>query len=132
MPPRKQRSQLELSKENTALALERNVRDAVFDLTNEIANIELSRVSEETAAQSLDLTEAAYSNGAVSIVELIDAQRNLLQAELARANATYNYLLSAIILERNLGYYFLLHSEAENQAFIQRFLTYQNNLGTQR
>jgi len=89
-------------------------------------------VSEETAAQSLDLIEAAYSNGAVSIVELLDAQRNLLQAELARANATYNFLLSAILLERYLGYYFLLHTEAENQAFFQRFLTYQSTLGAQR
>ncbi len=127
-----QRSQLELSKENTALALERNVRDAVFDLTNQIANIELSQVSEATAAQSLALTETAYSNGAVSIVQLIDAQRNLLQAELARASATYNYLLSAIILERTLGYYFLLHSDAENQAFIERFVDYQSRFGTQR
>ena len=127
-----QRSQLELNRANTALALERNVRDAVFDLTNQIANIELSRVSEETAAQGLELTEASYSNGAVNVVQLIDAQRNLLQAQLARANATYNYLLSTIILERYLGYYFLLHSEAENQAFIQRFLTYQSSHGAQR
>ena len=94
-------------------------------LSNQIANIELSTVSEDAATESLALTEASYSNGAVSIVQLIDAQNNHLQAQLARANANYNYLLSSIIMERYIGYFFLLRSDEENQIFLQRFIEFQ-------
>jgi len=103
------------------LNIERNVNDAVLNIINEIANIELSKVSEETAIESLDLTQSSYLNGAVPITQLLDAQRNYLQARLSKANATYNYLLNSMQLERYLGRYFLLYTEAENQEFIQRF-----------
>lgn len=127
-----QQEQLAINRENTTQALERNVRDAVLDLINQIANIQLSQVSEDAAAQGLALTETAYSNGAVTIVQLIDAQTNHLQAQLARATANYNYLLSAMLLERTIGYYFLLHTPAENDAFIQRFADYQQARQAQR
>ncbi len=123
-----QREQLAINKDNTARAIERNVQDAVLDLINQMTNLELSKVSEQTAVQSLDLTQTAYSNGAVNIVQLLDAQNNLLQAQLARATAVYNYLLTSIIMERSLGYYFLLQTEAEFQAFVQRFLAFQRNM----
>jgi len=116
-----QQDQLTINKENAELNIERNVNDAVLGIINEIVNIQLSKVSEETANESLDLTQASYLNGAVNITQLIDAQRNYLQATLSRANATYNYLLSSIQLERYIGGYFLLHTEEENQDFIRRF-----------
>ncbi len=116
-----QQDQLNINKANTQLNIERNVNDAVLNIINEIANIELSKVSEETAIESLDLTQSSYLNGAVPITQLLDAQRNYLQARLSKANATYNYLLNSMQLERYLGRYFLLYTEAENQEFIQRF-----------
>lgn len=116
-----QRDQLEINSDNTKLSIERNVNDAVLSIINQIANIELSKVSEETAKEALELTQTSYASGAVNLVQLIDAQTNYLQAQLARANAVYNYFLSSIQLERIIGYYFLLHTEAENQQFVQRF-----------
>lgn len=116
-----QKEQLEINKDNFELNIERNINEAVLDIINQIANIELSKISERTAKESLDLVQASYSNGAVPIVQLIDAQRNYLQAQQARANATYNYLLSSMKLERYLGKFFLLNTEAENQDFIRRF-----------
>ena len=119
-----QKDQLEINTDNTKLNIERNVNDAVLSIINQIANIELSQVSEQTAKEALELTQASYANGAVNLVQLIDAQTNYLQAQLAKANAVYNYFLSSIQLERIIGYYFLLHTEAENQQFIQRFNQY--------
>ena len=121
-----QKEQLTLSHQNTSLAIERDVKNAVLDIVNQMSNIELSKVSEESARQSLELTQAAYSNGAVNLVQLLDAQNNYLQSQFARANASYNYLLTSIILERFLGYYFLLHDETENEAFRLRFFNYMN------
>ena len=116
-----QKDQLNINLDDLQLNIERNVNDAVLEIINEITNIKLSNVSEETAKESLELTQTAYSSGAVTITELIDAQRNYLQAILSRSNATYNYLISSIQLERFIGRYFLLNTDAENQAFIQRF-----------
>lgn len=124
-----QKDQLDLNKNNTNLTIETNVNTAVINLINEVANIGLSKVAEEAAEEALDLTQTSYSNGAVNIVQLLDAQNNYLNARVARANATYTYLLASLRLERFVGYYFLLHSTAENDEFIRRFYKFleQNN-----
>ncbi|WP_299273175.1 TolC family protein [uncultured Psychroserpens sp.] len=121
-----QKDQLMINKANTELALSANIRNAVLNVINQISNIELSKVSEETAKEALDLTQASYSNGAVNIVQLIDAQNNYIGARLARVSAVYNYLINALQMERFLGYYFLLNSQAKNDEFNQRFLEYLN------
>lgn len=119
-----QQDQLSLNKDNLELSIEANVNTAVLNLINEIANIEISKVSEAAAKEALALTQASYSNGAVNIVQLLDAQNNYLSAQQAQITAVYNYLLSSIQLERYMGYYFLLHSAEENEAFLQAFYDY--------
>ncbi|MFT5846122.1 TolC family protein [Psychroserpens sp.] len=122
-----QKEQLEISKENVALSIEKNINDSVLDLVNQISNIELSKVFEETAREALDLTQTSYASGAVNIVQLLDAQNNYLQAQQASANATYNYLQVSMQLERSLGLFFLLQDESEREDFIQRFLVFTQN-----
>ncbi|TMM57075.1 TolC family protein [Maribacter algarum] len=115
-----QEDQLNIQKSNIDLNIETNINALVLDLTNEIANIQISKIAEEAAKESLDLTQNAYSQGAVPLIQLIDAQTNYLQSQIASANANYNYLLASMQLERAIGYFFLLNSEDTNQAFIQR------------
>ena len=122
-----QKEQLEINTKNTELAIATNVRNGVLNLVNELTNIELSRVSESTAKEALDLTRTSYSSGAVNIVQLLDAQNNHLNAQLASTNATYNYLITSLLLERYIGHYFLLNSEEENNKFRQQFLEYLSN-----
>ena len=122
-----QKDQIEINRQNSELNIATNVRNSVLNLVNQISNIELSRVSEETAKESLELTQASYQEGAVNFIQLIDAQNNYLNAQLARANATYNFLINATQLERNIGYYFLLHTQAQNDDFSQRFRQFMLN-----
>ncbi|WP_435260900.1 TolC family protein [Tenacibaculum sp. nBUS_03] len=122
-----QKDQIEINRQNSELYIAANVRNGVLNLINEISNIELSKVSELTAKESLELTQSSYQEGAVNFVQLIDAQNNYLNAQLSKANAVYNFLINAIQLERNIGYYFLLHSKAENDNFTQRFQDYLLN-----
>lgn len=122
-----QKDQLNLNKENIELAVDSNIRNSLLNLSNQISNIELSGISEEAAQESLELTQTAYSEGAVTVIQLIDAQNNYLNAKLASTNAVYNFLINGIQLERFLGYYFLLNSEEDNAEFNQRFLEYLNN-----
>lgn len=113
--------QLNDNLQNIEITIERNIGQGVLNLVNDITNIELSKVSEETAKESLELTQVSYSNGAVSITQLLDSQRNYLQAQISRANATYNYLLNSINLERYIGSFFVLKSENEIDDFVARF-----------
>ncbi len=119
-----QKEQLGFEKENIELNIEKNVNDIILDLISEIANIEISKVAEDTAKESLELTQNAYKQGAVPVIQLIDAQTNYLQAQLGRATANYNYLLTSMQLERAIGFFFLVHTEAENQQFIQNVNAY--------
>ena len=122
-----QKEQLEISKENIELSIEKNINDSVLDLVNQISNIELSKVFEDTAKEALDLTQTSYASGAVNIVQLLDAQNNYLQAQQASASAIYNYLQVSMQLERSLGLFFLLQDKSEREDFIQRFLEFTQN-----
>lgn len=119
--------QIELDRENLNLSISRNVNQGVLNLINQMANIKLSEVSASAAEEALELVRTAYGEGAVNIIQLIDAQNNFLQAQLAQAGATYNFLITAIQLERFIGYNFLLHTDAENLEFRNRFETYMVN-----
>ena len=121
-----QKDQLQINKDNVELGIEVNVRNGVLNLINQMSNIQLSKISQETAAEALELTRASYSQGAVNIVQLLDAQNNYLDAQLARANAVYNFLINALQLERFIGHYFLLNTEDKNNAFKQRFFEFLN------
>ena len=119
-----QKDQLEISRDNISLSIDKNINDSVLNLINQISNIELSKVFEATAKEALDLTQTSYASGAVNIVQLLDAQNNYLQAQLASANAAYNYLQSSMQLERSLGLFFLLQDKSEREDFIRRFLEF--------
>ncbi|WP_198553807.1 TolC family protein [Tenacibaculum sp. Bg11-29] len=119
-----QEEQLGFEKQNIELSIEKNVNDIILDLISQIANIEISKVAENTAKESLDLTQNAYKQGAVPVIQLIDAQNNYLQSQLGSATANYNYLLTSMKLERTIGYFFLAHTEVENQEFIQNVNAY--------
>ncbi|MEM9544872.1 MAG: TolC family protein [Bacteroidota bacterium] len=122
-----QREQLNINQASIEQGISTNVRLNVLSLTNQVSNITLSEVSENAAREALELTQVAYSSGSVNIIQLIDAQNNFLNAQLARANAVYNFLFDAIRLERSIGYYFLLNTEEENALFRQRFVSFMND-----
>ncbi len=120
------REQLDINKQNSELNIDVNIRSGVLRLVNEMSNIQLSEVSEQTAKESLDLTMTSYTNGAVNIVQLIDAQNNYINSQLAKANAIYNFILNALQLERSLGHYFFLNSKQDNDAFKAQFFKFLN------
>ena len=122
-----QQEQLSLNQENTQLQISKNVNDMVSELATQIANIKISKIAEEAAKESLELTQTAYKNGAVPVIQLIDAQSNYLQSKLASATANYGYLLTSIQLERSIGYFFLMSSPEKNEDFIQRVQNYLLN-----
>ncbi len=106
--------------------IESQLRNAMLNVTTNISNIELSRVSEQATQQSLALIENSYAKGAVTVTEFIDAQNSFLQAQLASSNALFDFLDSVIQLERTLGDYFFFDSDTQrSQEIIRRFEEYR-------
>lgn len=119
-----QQQQLNIQKENTETLIKKNVNDIVYTILNLYTNIELSKLTTKTAKESLELMQISYSNGAIGITSLIDAQQAYFQAQQQQASAGYNFYLSLLQMERILSYYFFLNPDEENQTFIQNLQTY--------
>ncbi|MEI6866672.1 TolC family protein [Flavicella sp.] len=122
-----QQEQLMINQENANLQISKNVNDIVSELATQIVNIRISKTAEETAKESLELTQTAYKNGAIPVIQLIDAQSNYLQAQLGSATANYGYLLTTIQLERVVGHFFLVSSTEKNKDFMERAQNYLLN-----
>jgi len=119
-----QGDKLEIQRKNIHQNLEKNVRELVIELTGTIANIQISKVSEQAAKESLDLTQTAYQSGSVPIIQIIDAQSNYFQSQLASSTSKYQFLLASIKLERIMGHFFILQTPEENEVFFQKAKTY--------
>ena len=115
-----QRDQLNIQKDQTIVSIKRNVNDIILSIVSQFSNIELSKVSTDAAKESLELMQVSYSNGAIGITSLIDSQQAYFQAQQQQANANYNFQLSILQLERIMSYFFTLHTEEENQVFINQ------------
>jgi len=122
-----QKEQLNINRESTELAIAANIKTSVLNLVNQVSNIELSGISEKTAKEALELMQVAYSNGSVNVIQLLDAQNNYLNAQLAHTNAVYNYLVGVLQVERFLGHYFLLNSREGSEEFMKRFSEFMKN-----
>ena len=115
-----QRDQLNIQRDDAIVSIKRNINDIILSIVSQFSNIELSKVSTEAAKESLELMQVSYSNGAIGITSLIDSQQAYFQAQQQQTNADYNFQLSILQLERIMSYFFTLHSDEENQIFINQ------------
>ena len=120
------KSQLLVLYEQAKRNIERLVQDNAYETLNQISNMQLSEISLASAKEVLDLTQTAYSNGAVNIIQLIDAQTNLLNAQIANVNALYNFMFSTLALERSVGFYFYEMDTTERDQFKFRLAEFIN------
>ena len=105
---------LERARRAAAERIERDVRSAVFQATTSRLSINLSRQAAEAARLNLELVTDNYTLGRALLIDLIDAQTNALNTELAAADAVYLYLLDLMQVERAVGR-FTFFTEAEAQ-----------------
>lgn len=88
--------------------VEAEVRDAMEAAASSWSAIELTADAARAARENLRLITDAYSKGAVSVTDLIDAQNAALAAELSAAEARYLYLEDVIGVMRAAGDFSLL------------------------
>ncbi len=100
--------------------LEFRIRANIALVGASVSRVELSRQAADASQKNFEIVQDAYSAGQVNIVTLIDAQNNALQTELSALNAVYTFVIDFLNLERSIGGFYFMSSQAEKDAFFDR------------
>jgi len=80
---------------------------------------------EQSAAQkTLEIVTDAYSQGAVSILSLLDAQASALRGNQVVANALYDFLTDYMSLQRAVGKFDMLMTPEEREDLLRRAIEF--------
>jgi outer membrane protein len=119
---RNQEQMLQLKAERRA-AIERISQRILQSLNNTRASypsINLSRDAVDAARRNLQLVSDSYVQGIKSIIDLLDAQNQALNAELDAANAVYNFLIDFMGVERSIGSFVTFLPSEERALWIEK------------
>ena len=115
---------LRLEHQATAERIEQRVRSTLHQAGASFAGIQLAEDAAAAARRNLELVTDAYQAGAVSILDLLDAQNQALVAEQVAASAVYDYLVDLMLVQRASGRFDFFTPPAEHQAFLDRLNRY--------
>jgi outer membrane protein len=79
--------------------VKQNIRSLYYKVHTDVLNIKARKQAIKSAKSALDATETGYKVGTRNIVEVLDAQRNLYQAQRDYANARYDYIINLLNLK---------------------------------
>ena len=116
---------LELQRTAVAERIEQRIRSAMHLAGASYAGIGLARDASVAAHKNLDLVTDAYSRGTVKIIDLLDAQNAAVLAEEGAANATYDFLVDLMEVERSIGKFYLLGTEQERGQWFEQLAAFE-------
>ncbi len=131
---RRSRAQIELEEmaiERTAtrLAIEQRVRSALLEAGVSFAGIELAQEAASAARENFELVRNSYSQGVVGIIRVLDAQSQMLAADLSAANAVFDHLIHLMAVQRAVGRFDYFRSPAERDAWLRRLEKFYRERG---
>lgn len=120
---------LRLDHESVRDKVEQRIRSAMEIARASRTGIDLSRQAADAAGKNLDLVTDAYARGAVSILELLDAQNAALNAEELATNSIYDFLIDLLEVERAANRIEILGTAETAEAFFKRLEHYFRERG---
>ncbi len=112
--------QLLLQREAEKERVETRMRSALYNAAASHSSIRLAMDAASAASENLELVTDSYSEGAVSITDLIDAQDAALAAQLQAADARYQFLINLVDVLRAESNFDLLLQEDGVKLWQQR------------
>jgi len=112
--------QLTIDREATRLIIDQRIRSALHQAGASFAGIDLARQAADAARENLELVRDSYSEGAVEIVRVLDAQTQSLSAELEAANAVFGHLIDLMAVQRAVGRFDYFRSADERDELVRR------------
>jgi outer membrane protein len=104
---------LRSQRSNTAISLEENIRGTAAAAMASFERIGLALLQAQAAEENFALVNEAYLDGASMLLDLIDAQNQLISANTSARQALYQFLSDLLTLEQSIAYYPFLEEDAE-------------------
>lgn len=115
---------LNYQKEELLNKLETGIRSNVQKLRTSYLKLELSKNAAKAANDNFKMVQDAYFQGAVNLIQLIDAQNVMTRTKYMSNIAYYQYVLDYLIVERYQGEFTFLYSEEERDDYIIRLQSF--------
>jgi outer membrane protein len=120
------RAELEMLRQTA----EEEVRGSLDSLSHSYPNIVLTRRSAEAARRNLEVVSEQYARGALSIIDLLDAQTQAVAQEQAAAVAVYAMVSDLLQYQRSISWMGVVTSDRERADFRQRLERYLSARGS--
>jgi outer membrane protein TolC len=104
--------------------IDTGVRTELYSAAAALASVTLTRRAAKAARDNLELVVDLYRRGKVDIITLIDAQTQSLVADLAAANAAYDYMLALLFVNREISHFRNLDTDDAKREFARRLNEY--------
>ncbi len=128
---RAQLEQLRQTRKRADQLTERNIRSVMYALTSSYPNLQLQQTAADFSRRNLEVIRDKYARGAVSILDLLDAQNQSFTANQNATLAVYGYLRDVYDLQRAIAWFEWTGSEAEKDAWVREFAAFRK-AGDQR
>jgi outer membrane protein TolC len=112
--------QLRAEREALVQSIELRVRAAYTQTGSSFAAIGFAREAATASAKNLELVTDSYSQGVVSIIDLLDAQSAALSSDLSASNAEYDFLIDLMELQRAANSFGFLSSAEQRDQWFRR------------
>jgi outer membrane protein len=100
--------------------IDTGVRTELYNAGAALASVTLTRKAAAAAASNLFLVTDLYRRGKVDIITLTDAQTQSLTADLAAANAVYDYVLARLFVNSEASHFRSLDTPEAKEDFSRR------------
>lgn len=115
-----QLTQLEVQYRAAAEKIEQRIRSGSIAARASFTGIDLAQRSAAAAGRNLELVADSYARGAVSILDLLDAQNAALNADLRAANALYDFFVDLMEVQRASSQFDFFTSPGMREAWYER------------
>jgi outer membrane protein TolC len=121
--------QLTIERDATSLLIGERIRSQLYRASASFAGIQLAQEAASAALENLGIIRDAYSEGAVDILKLLDAQNQALTAELDAANAVFDHLIDLMAVQRAVGRFDYFRSPQERDSFLRNLDAFFQSAG---
>jgi outer membrane protein TolC len=113
-------AQLEIERAATEERLEQRIRSAMHRVGASYASIQQAQLAAAASRRNLDLVTDSYSQGVMSIIQLIDAQNQALVAEQTAATSVYDFLIDLMEVQRSINQFDFFGTAEDRAAWFER------------
>lgn len=115
---------LELTRVRISQAIEQRVHTSAYSLHSTHRRIGFARVAADRARRSYRLVSEKYDRGATPIIDVLDAQSQVLREEIGEAVARNAYLQSILEYQRAIAWFAMFQPPEAREAWVNHLKRY--------